>query len=95
MCPTSDTGSLVVRGWIRDKDDGVSEYTATVSVTVTVDSLCSTIAGWAKNGGQADSLCVKLRAGQLGAFENEVDAQTGKAFTPEQAATLKRLAERL
>src|SRR5205823_2482168 len=32
-CPTSDNGSRTVRGRIRDKDGGVSEYTATVSVT--------------------------------------------------------------
>jgi hypothetical protein len=95
VCATTDTGSLAVKGQIRDKDGGVSEYTATVSVSVTVDSLCSTIAGWAKNDGEANSLCVKLQSGQVGAFDNEVDAQTGKAFTDEQAAILKRLAGRL
>jgi hypothetical protein len=84
-----------VKGIIRDRDGGVSEYTATVRVGVTVDSLCATIAGWAKNGGQANSLCVKLQHGQFDAFDNEVDAQTGKAFSADQAATLKRLAGRL
>jgi alpha-ketoglutarate-dependent taurine dioxygenase len=57
--------------------------------------LCATIAGWAKNDGEANSLCVKLQSGQIIAFDNEIDAQTGKAFTAEQAATLKRLAGRL
>jgi hypothetical protein len=94
-CATSDTGSRTVGARVRDKDGGVREYTATVNVTVTVASLCDLVARYAKNAGQANSLCVMLQHGQLAAFANEVDAQTGKAFTPEQAATLKRLATRL
>jgi hypothetical protein len=35
---------------------------------------------------------VKLQSGQITAFDNEVDAETGNAFTAEQAATLQRLA---
>jgi hypothetical protein len=62
---------------------------------VTVDSLCATVQSWAKNEGQANSLCVKLQHGQIEAFGHEVDAQTGKAFTTDQAALLKRLAARL
>jgi hypothetical protein len=38
---------------------------------------------------------VKLQHGEIDAFSHEVDAQTGKAFTADQAATLKRLAGRL
>ena len=45
--------------------------------------------------GVAESLCVKLQHGQLGAYANEVDAQSGKSLTEVQAATLKRLAMRL
>ena len=94
-CDTTDVGPLAVRGAIRDKDGGTTEYTATVAVTVTVDSLCATVQGWAKNAGEANSLCVKLQHGQIEAFGHEVDAQTGKAFTADQAALLKRLAARL
>jgi predicted extracellular nuclease len=94
-CDTTDVGPLAVRGAVRDKDGGVSEYTATVAVTVTVDSLCATVTAWAKNAGEANSLCVKLQHGQIEAFGHEVDAQTEKAFTSEQAALLKRLAARL
>ena len=94
-CTTADAGSRSVSGSIRDKDGGVTTYTANVVVTVSVDSLCQTIAGWAKNAGQANSLCVKLRNGAIDAFDHEVDAQTGKGLTADQAATLKRLAGEL
>ena len=94
-CTASDTGIVHVRGAVQDKDGSVSTYDADVTVTVTVNSLCATVAGWAKNAGQANSLCVKLRNGQIEAFGHEVDAQTGKAFTADQAALLKRLAGRL
>jgi hypothetical protein len=62
---------------------------------VTVDSVCALVQSLAKNGGQANSLCVKLRNGQIEAFDHEVDAQTGKGFTAEQAALLERLAAQL
>jgi hypothetical protein len=94
-CATTDVGQLAVRGAIRDRDGGVTEYTATVAVTVTVDSICATVEGWAKNAGEANSLCVKLQHGETDAFGHEVDAQTGKAFTADQAALLKALAARL
>jgi hypothetical protein len=94
-CPTDSAGSRVVRGAVRDKDGGQTVYTATVQVQVTVDSLCALVTSWAKNAGQANSLCVKLAHGQIAAFGHEVDAQTGKEFTEEQAATLKRLASQL
>jgi hypothetical protein len=94
-CPTSDTGTRTVGARVRDKDGGVTEYTGKVDVVVTAASLCDLVTGWAKNAGLANSLCVKLQHGQTKAFENEVDAQTGKSFTTDQAATLKRLAARL
>ncbi len=94
-CETTDVGSLAVRGAVRDKDGGMTEYTATVDVTVTMESLCATVEDWAKNAGEANSLCVKLQHGQIEAFGHEVEAQTGKSFTTDQAALLKRLAARL
>jgi predicted extracellular nuclease len=94
-CPTSDVGTRTVRGAIRDRDGGVTTYTATVDVSVTVDSLCATVKEWAKNAGETTSLCVKLQNGQIDAFAHELDAQAGKAFTVEQAALLKLLAARL
>jgi predicted extracellular nuclease len=94
-CSTDSAGARDVRGAVRDKDGGQTIYTATVQVQVTVDSLCALVTEWSKNAGQANSLCVKLATGQLEAFAREVDAQSGKAFTEEQAATLKRLASQL
>jgi hypothetical protein len=104
-CPTSAVGTRTVRGAIRDKDGGVTEYAETVAVVVTFDSLCRLVRQYSTNAGVADGLCAKLAAAadarargsakaaenQLNAFANQVDAQTGKALTPQQAATLLRL----
>jgi predicted extracellular nuclease len=104
-CPTSDVGTRTVRGAIRDKDGGVTTYSASVSVVVTFDSLCALVARYSTNAAVTDGLCSKLAAAadarargdataagnQLKAFTNQVNAQTGKALTEEQAATLLRL----
>ena len=91
---------------IRDKDGGTTEYRATVEVEVTFDSLCELTTAYSIKPDIAGALCVKLhnadaartanaRNGLLHAYENEVDAQTGKAFTPGQAAALEQLADTL
>jgi hypothetical protein len=94
-CTAAYEGTQAVGGRVRDKDGGVTTYTATVQSTVTVDSLVGLVTSLSKNGGEANSLSVKLRHGQIDAFDHEVDAQTGKAFTADQAALLERLAARL
>jgi hypothetical protein len=94
-CATDAVGTQLVKGKVIDKDGGTTEYTATVSVRVTVDSLCAAVTRWAKNGGIATSLSKQLRHGQLGAFRNEVTAQSGKSFTNDQASTLIRLSQSL
>jgi hypothetical protein len=105
-CVATDVGMLSVGGKIRDKDGGVTEYRATVEVIVTFDGLCELTHSYSTKPQIADSLCAKLRNaaaapnanaldGLLDAFQNQVDAQTNKAFTPAQAAVLKRLADRL
>jgi hypothetical protein len=88
-------GARLVKGKVIDKDGGATEYTATVSVRVTVDSLCAAVTRWAKNDGIANSLCTHLRHGRPGAFRNEVAAQAGKSLTNDQAATLIRLSQSL
>jgi hypothetical protein len=94
-CPTDSVGTRTVRGKVIDKDGGSTAYTATVSVRVTVDSLCAAATRWAKNGGIATSLCAQLDHGQITAFGHEAAAQSGKSFTNEQAATLIRLSQSL
>jgi hypothetical protein len=94
-CPTTDTGTLTVRGRIRDKDGGSSEYTASVSVVVTVESLCRLTQRVTTKPGVANALCSKLREGAYTEYAALVDAQTGKTISPADAALLKRLVSRL
>lgn len=105
-CPTSDVGTRFVRGKIRDKDGGVTEYRGTVRVTVTVTSLCDLVRSYSTDPKVADDLCAKLaqaqsaptasaRAGLLGAFRNQADAKVDKGLTAEQAAELELLSTRL
>jgi endonuclease/exonuclease/phosphatase family metal-dependent hydrolase len=105
-CPTTDVGTRNVAAKIRDKDGGVTEYTASVAVIVTADSLCALVRAYASDPKVADDLCAKLdqieaapsgtpRDGLLGAFRNQVDAKVGKGLTAEQAAELKLLSTRL
>jgi hypothetical protein len=101
-CPTSGVGTRSVGGMIRDKDGDVTEYRASVRVTVTFSSLCDLVRSYSTDPKVADDLCAKLaqaesaatataRDGALGAFRNQVDAKTGKGLTADQAAELKLL----
>jgi hypothetical protein len=105
-CPTTDVGPRSVRGKIRDKDGDVTQYTGTVRVVVTFDSLCSLVRAYSTKVADADALCAKLadaaattdpatRAAKLSAFRNQVDAKTGKSLTQAQADELKLLSRRL
>jgi uncharacterized protein len=105
-CPTSDVGTRSVGGKIRDKDGGVTEYRASVPVTVTFNSLCDLVRVYSSDPKVADDLCAKLaqaqsapmgsaRDGLLAAFRNQVDAKTGKGLTADQAAELNLLSMRL
>ena len=78
----------------------------TFTVTVSLTSLQSLVNAFSIDGGVANGLNAKLeaaakaknanaRAGQLGAFQNQVNAQTGKALTPQHAAVLIRLSRTL
>ena len=59
----------------------MTKYTALVSVVVTAESLCDLAHAFSSKEDVADALCEKLGDGALRAFRNQVDAQTGKAFT--------------
>src|SRR4051794_12942194 len=56
-CPTDDTGTRTVHAKIRDKDGGVTEYTATMQVTVTFTSLCNLTRSYSTKVKLADRLC--------------------------------------
>jgi hypothetical protein len=105
-CPASDVETRSVGGMIQDTDGGVTEYRASVRVTVTFAGLCDLVRSYSTDPKVADDLCAKLeqaesagtvtaRDGALGAFRNQVDAKTGKGLTAEQAAELKLLSLRL
>jgi hypothetical protein len=76
-CPTDDTGSRTVHGTIRDKDGGVTEYTATVDVTVTFQSLCNLTRLYSTKVMLADRLC-----GLLASAEADVGAPQPKPKKP-------------
>jgi hypothetical protein len=73
---------------------------------VTFTSLCDLVRAYSTDPKVADDLCAKLeqaeqaatatgRAGNLGAFRNQVDAKVGKGLTAGQGAELKLLSTRL
>jgi hypothetical protein len=66
-CPTDDTGTRTVHGKIRDKDGGVTEYTATVQVTVTFTSLCNLTRFYSTKVALANRLCGLLASAEADA----------------------------
>jgi len=85
-----------------DNAGNVTTTTTSFSVTVTYDSLANLTNRFVTNHGIANSLCAKLAAaakgspGSLGAYKNELSAQSGKkALTESQASILSSLADAL
>lgn len=93
----------------KDNAGNIGSASTSYTVKADTDSVCALVKRWAKNAGQANSLCVKLNAaaaavarGQtkthdnnIDAFDNEVRAQSGKGFTAAQAALLVQFAAAL
>lgn len=104
-CPTSLTGIRTVGAKIRDKDGGISEYSRTVAVIVTYDSLCALTRTLLTKPGIANALCGKLDKAEAAAaigndgvrdaylrdYRKQLDAQTGKSVTAANAGLLKSL----
>jgi hypothetical protein len=67
-CPTDDIGTRTVHGKIQDKDGGVTEYTATVQVTVTFQSLCNLTRSYSTKVQLADRLCGLLASAEADAI---------------------------
>jgi hypothetical protein len=109
-CPApTTTGTRTVRGKIRDRDSGVTEYTRTVTVGVTYDGICALARSFSSKKLVADLVCAELaiaeaydQHGQARAAatavkvaEVTVKAESGRAFTRAEADTLIALMEQL
>jgi len=103
-CTPTAAGALSVGGKIRDKDGGVTEYRGTVDVVVTFASLCDLVQAYTSDAQLVAQLCQRLdqaakaesavaRAAHLAAFKDR--AEKSAAFTPDQLAVLRRLADNL
>ena len=106
-CTSTSIGPLGVGGKIRDKDGGVSEYRATVNVSVTFGSLCDLVHEYTSDAKTQDKLCAYLdlaagapneaaKQAHLRNFRTEVDkALADGHLSAAEAETLKRLSIRL
>lgn len=74
-----------------DRLGNVGTGSTSFTVSVTNQSLCRLVEGWVTQGDIANSLCVKLAHSDYRPFVNEVNAQTGKAISTENAAILLKL----
>lgn len=102
-------GSHTYSASATDRAGNTGSGSASFTVTVDATSLCGLAQQFSTNADIAGSLCAKLAAaaaagarGQakakaniLGAFDNEVSAQSGKALTAGQATLLTQLAAAL
>jgi uncharacterized lipoprotein YddW (UPF0748 family)/fibronectin type 3 domain-containing protein len=91
-------GSHEVKVDVQDAAGNVRSASVTYTVQVTVNSLANVTREFVTGpgeGGIENSLVKKLEHGEIGAFVNEVKAQTGKRITAEQADILIRLAKSL
>jgi hypothetical protein len=85
-------GTTVVTCTATDASGNVATATFNVTAQNTPDSLCRVTQLEVTKLGVAHSLCVKLQHGAFDAFINEVEAQSGKALTDQQAQDLEGLA---
>ena len=108
-CPDG-SGALSVRGRVRDKDGGVTEYHATVDAGTTYGGLCALTRALSRKQHVAAALCRTLAKAQhaekpgkrrhyLREYRRGVRAQTGrkrsKAFSVADGARLQALARQL
>lgn len=103
---TFDLGTNTRTASAIDRAGNTGSGSASFTVKVTYASLCTLTERMVSQAGIAKSLCAKLAAaeaaaergntnakrGALGAYVNEVQAQTGKAISSADAAVLIRLA---
>jgi predicted extracellular nuclease len=104
-CTPLDTGALTVHGKLRDQDGDVREYTASITVGVTFQSLCDLVRAYTSDAKTRETLCKRLQlasvepgaaAAQLQVFRKDVDKAEADGFlTATEAGTLRRLSTRL
>ena len=102
-------GTHTLTATATDRAGNTTTETTTFEVFVTYEALCSLVQQTVDQAGVANSLCAQLRAAEaaagrgqadtaaniVSAFKNEVAAQSGKAMTAQEAATLTQLADQL
>lgn len=102
-------GTHTLTATATDRAGNTATESTTFVIVVTYDGLCALVEQYVDHNGVANSLCAKLRSAEaaagrgqdgtaaniLGAFKNEVAAQSGKAMTAQEAATLTQLADQL
>jgi uncharacterized protein len=108
-CTATSAGPVSVRGTIRDDDGGSHEYTATVNVIVTYDSLCDLTRLYVTKKKVEDDLCheldkaekadakgdVRKKQEHLRHYVDKVRKESGKSLTTDQAQILIDLAGQL
>lgn len=88
-------GSHTLSATASDKAGNEGTGSTTFDVTVTPASLETLVSRLVGDHGIANSLVAKLQTGNVKAFDNEVDAQTGKKISAADAALLEQLAAAL
>jgi len=89
-CPTTDNGSRTVKGKIRDKDDGVTEYTSSVQI----NNVAPTITSWTPAvvdplvfGSTVNFTAAFTDPGTADTHKAEYDCGTGTYSSPATAAS--------
>lgn len=78
-----------------DNAGNVGNGSTAFTVQVTAGSLCALVNRWVNQHGIANSMCQQLSNGAYGAFQNHVQAQSGKSVSAEHASILITLAKYL
>lgn len=92
---TFDPGANTFSASATDNAGNVGSGSTSFTVTVDAASLAKMVNQFVANKGIAHSLATKIMKGNVAPFINEVNAQTGKALTSEQAAILIKWANAL
>lgn len=92
--PAASVGPGTHTRYASATDLVANQNSATVTYTVTVPrtDLCTLTIQYSEKSGISNALCQQLVNAGINDYINHVQAQSGKALTPDEAATLIRLA---